>query len=255
MENIKKGAVVVKSAPTAGDMALINAQSLRELKAEEVFTFRVAAADTQVDRDFEHFSRACLEKLAELFVGRTVISDHRWSSENQVARVYAGKVETAEDGVSRLLLSCYMLRSDATQPTIDAIEAGILREASVGVAVKRAVCSICGADKSGGYCEHRPGRAYGGMLCTVELDEPTEAYEVSFVAVPAQREAGVVKSYAGDKAGPQKDVSTGEPGTSFGLQPNDRPGSAGDTSAARRKTLAAMIELEKIRFIEEVPET
>ena len=67
MENITKGAVVLKAVPTAADMGLINAQSLRELKEEEIFTFRVAAADTQVDRDFERFSRPCLEKLAELY--------------------------------------------------------------------------------------------------------------------------------------------------------------------------------------------
>ena len=53
MENIKKSAVVIKGTPSNQGLALINAQTLRELKAEEVFTFRVAAADTQVDRDFE----------------------------------------------------------------------------------------------------------------------------------------------------------------------------------------------------------
>ena len=233
MENITKGAVVVKSVPVAGEMALINAQALRELKAEEVFTFRVAAADTQVDRDFEYFSKECLEKLAELYVGKTFISDHRWSSGNQVARVYAGTVETAENGVSRLILSCYMLRSEATQPIIDAIEAGINREVSVGVAVRSAVCSICGADKAHAYCEHRPGKAYDGTICTVELRDPIEAYEVSFVAVPAQREAGVVKSYAGDTEKPPE------------VPPEN-------TDFTRRKVLAARIALEKTRFIEEV---
>ena len=171
MENITKGAVVLKAAPTAADMGLINAQSLRELKEEEIFTFRVAAADTQVDRDFERFSRPCLEKLAELYVGKPFITDHNWSSSRQMARVYAAAVED-ESGVSRLILSCYMLRNDAAAPTIDAIEAGILREVSVGVAVKTATCSICGTDKAHGYCEHRPGKAYDGTLCTVELGGP-----------------------------------------------------------------------------------
>lgn len=233
MENIKKSAVVIKGIPSAGDLALINAQALRELKAEEVFTFRVAAADTRVDRDFEHFSKACLEKLAELYVGKPFITDHQWSSGNQVARVYAGAVEDAGNGVSRLILSCYMLRSEATGPIIDAIEAGINREVSVGVAVKSAVCSICGMDKASGYCEHRPGKSYDGKLCTVELGDPAEAYEVSFVAVPAQREAGVVKSYTGDKDGPED-------------------GPSENTETARRKELAARIALEKIRFVEEV---
>ena len=233
MENIKKSAVVIKGTPSNQDLALINAQALRELKAEEVFTFRVAAADTQVDRDFEHFSKACLEKLAELYVGKPFITDHQWSSGNQVARVYAGAVEDAGNGVSRLTLSCYMLRSEATQPIIDAIEAGINREVSVGVAVKSAVCSICGTDKADGYCEHRPGKSYDGKLCTVELGDPVEAYEVSFVAVPAQREAGVVKCYAGDKDGPE-----------------DVPSE--NTETARRKGLAARIALEQVKFIEEV---
>ena len=235
MEDIRKGAVVVKSAPSPGDMDLINAQSLRKLKEEEVFTFRIAAADDQVDRDFERFSPACLEKLAELFVGRTAISDHRWSSSGQMARVYAAAVEK-ESGVSRLILSCYMLRNEAAAPAIDAIEAGILREVSVGVAVKTATCSICGTDKAHGYCEHRPGKAYDGTLCTVELGDPADAYEVSFVAVPAQREAGVVKSYGGDKE-PPKNVSNLD--TSGGED--------------RKKRLSAQIELEKIKFVEEVP--
>ncbi len=235
MENITKGAVVLKSAPTAVDMGLINAQSIRELKAEEVFLFRIAACDNQVDRDFECFSDAALEALSKLFVGRTVLSDHRWSSSGQMARVYAAAVEK-ESGVSRLILSCYMLRNDAAAPTIDAIEAGILREVSVGVAVKTATCSICGTDKAHGYCGHRPGKAYGGTLCTVELGDPADAYEVSFVAVPAQREAGVVKSYGGDKESPgnvsKLDTSGGED---------------------RKKRLSAQIELEKIKFVEEVP--
>ena len=38
-----------------------------------------------------------------------------------------------------------------------------------------------------------PGRQYDGKLCTAVLEDPTDAYEWSFVAVPAQREAGVLK--------------------------------------------------------------
>ena len=149
--------------------------------------------------------------------------------------MYAAAVEE-DGGVSRLVLSCYMLRSAANQPTIDAIEAGIIREVSVGVAVKSAVCSICGADKSRGCCEHRPGRAYDGTLCTVELGDPTEAYEASFVAVPAQREAGVIKCYAGEKEG--ADTSGGE-----------------ETEIARKKKLSALIALEDQKFIEEAVNT
>ena len=65
---------------SADEERFIIFQSLRELKEGEIFTFRVAAADTQVDRDFERFSRSCLEKLAELYVGKPFITDHNWSS-------------------------------------------------------------------------------------------------------------------------------------------------------------------------------
>lgn len=235
MENITKGAVVLKSAPTAVDMGLINAQSIRELKAEEVFLFRIAACDNQVDRDFECFSDAALEALSKLFVGRTVLSDHRWSSSGQMARVYAAAVEKDGD-VTRLILNCYMLRSETNQPTIEAIEAGIVREVSVATAVRSAVCNICGMNKSVGNCIHQPGKVYDGKLCTVELGDPSEVYEVSFVAVPAQREAGVVKSYGGDKE---------PPGNVSNLD------TSGDED--RKKRLSALIELEKIKFIEEVP--
>ena len=57
----------------------------------------------------------------------------------------------------------------------------------------RSVCSICGADM--GSCQHIKGQTYGGKLCFAELKEPKDAYEWSFVAVPAQREAGVLKRF------------------------------------------------------------
>ncbi len=38
------------------------------------------------------------------------------------------------------------------------------------------------------------GQVYDGKLCFMELREPADAYEWSFVAVPAQRKAGVIKS-------------------------------------------------------------
>lgn len=44
-------------------------------------------------------------------------------------------------------------------------------------------------------CPHRKGETYGGKLCCGELTEPYDAYEWSFVAVPAQRQAGVTKTY------------------------------------------------------------
>ena len=183
-------------------MALINAQTLREFCEDEVFTFRIAAADTLVDRDSERFSKECLEGLASLYVGRPVLSDHSWNVGKQLARVYAAEVEHQGEE-ARLVLSCYTPRNEKSQNLIESIEAGVLREASVGVAIQSAKCSICGTDKASGYCEHRPGRSYDGRTCVVTLSEPTDAYEISLVAVPAQPKAGVIKAYHGDSAVPK----------------------------------------------------
>jgi len=79
------------------------------------------------------------------------------------------------------------------------IEGGIKKEVSVGCAVKRHACSVCGAES--GNCHHVPGEMYDDTLCFVELKEPVDAYEWSFVAVPAQRNAGVLKRFGQKEVG------------------------------------------------------
>ncbi len=193
MDNILKSALVAKQAVNEGELALINKQTLRPLKAEEVYTFRLAACDNQVDRDYERFTDKALEELAVLFVDKSVLMDHVWCAGSQTARVYAAQVE--DDGaVKRLILRCYMPKTEQTAGTITAIETGILRECSVGCRMERAICTICGADQSKTCCRHIQGREYDGRLCVMELDGARDAYEVSLVAVPAQPGAGVVKS-------------------------------------------------------------
>lgn len=201
MEILRKAASVQGQGEIGdGELELINRQTLRALTAEEVFVFRLAACDDQVDRDHERFTAKALERLAELYPGKPVLLDHRWSSGAQTARVYAAQVEET-GGVHRLVLRCYMPRTEGSRETIAAIESGVLRECSVGVSVGSCVCSICGADNGKTLCAHDPGREYNGKLCHMDLDDVLDAYEVSLVAVPAQREAGVLKSkrYGGEE--------------------------------------------------------
>ncbi len=194
MFEVMKAALSEKMELQEGDLALINAQALAELKAEEVFTFRVAACDDQVDRDFERFPVETLEKMAPMFVGRTVVMDHRWSAGNQTARIFKAQVEEA-DNIHRLVVSCYMLDNVSNSDTIQAIKGGILKEVSVGCRMSWARCSVCGKNAYDYHeCPHMNGQKYEGKACFYELMDPLDAYELSFVAVPAQPGAGVIKS-------------------------------------------------------------
>ena len=65
----------------------------------------------------------------------------------------------------------------------------------MGCAMGMAVCSVCGSEY--GTCGHRKGERYDGQVCCAILQEPMDAYEFSFVAVPAQRESGVLKAMGG----------------------------------------------------------
>lgn len=203
MKIYKAGAEGVKAAPAAKELAAINAFAKTELTEEQIYTFSVALCDNEIDRDFEKFSMAALEQLAALFVGRTGIFDHEWKAENQTARIYRTAVEqvpgqknAAGENYAVLKGWAYMLRSEKNAALIEEIDAGIKKETSVGCSVSKRVCSICGAQAGTGGCSHVPGREYDGELCYRELAEADDAYEWSFVAVPAQRSAGVVKGLA-----------------------------------------------------------
>ena len=194
---IKKATEVVSSGvPTAVQLEAINAQAKAEMKTEQVYVFSLRLCDDQVDRDFERFDTAALPGLAKLFIGKTGIVDHHWSSDKQVARIFAAEV-VQEESVSYIKAWAYIRRGGSGDEVIADIEAGIKKEVSVGCAMGRAICSICGSDY--GSCGHQKGEHYDGQLCCAILKEPMDAYEFSFVAVPAQRGAGVMKALGGKR--------------------------------------------------------
>ena len=176
--------------PDAGQLEKINALAKGSLTEEQVYVFSVLLCDDQVDRDFERFDTAALPELAKLFVGKSGIVDHRWSAEGQLARIFDTEI-LEENGVTGIKAWAYIRRGGAGDEWIADIEAGIKKEVSVGCAMGRSVCSVCGGEY--GSCGHRKGEYYEGELCCAVLKEPVDAYEFSFVAVPAQREAGVLK--------------------------------------------------------------
>lgn len=193
------------SKPTKQDLELINKLTRRTFEEDEIYSFTVILCDNDIDRDFERFTDNALSKLAELYVGKTGILDHQPSSNNQTARIFECHVETVRskknklgEPYKRLIAKAYMPKCQKNENIILEIDSGIKKEVSVGCSVENRICSICGKDINHEKCAHKKGHRYKSgskfKVCHITLDNPTDAYEWSFVAVPAQPEAGVIKS-------------------------------------------------------------
>lgn len=221
MNIYKEGKASAKAIDAEKELEAINRFAKTQLNAEQIYTFSVVLCDNEVDRDCEKFSCQAIEELSRLFVGRTGIFDHEWKSANQTARIYRTEIIDSK-GVKNSLgepYQClkgyaYMLRSEKNAELIEEIEAGIKKETSIGCSVSKRSCSICGAEIKNGGCGHIPGREYKGEKCYVTLEKIDDAYEWSFVAVPAQRKAGVVKRF-GNGAGTLKEFVAGPEGNQF----------------------------------------
>lgn len=198
MDICKEAEVKVTGQASGEDLALINTMTRRALGEEEVYTFAVRLCDNEIDRDMERFDEDTLERLGKLFVGVSGVFDHQWSARGQAARIYRTEVvrEASLTGDGRpycwLKGWAYMMRTEENEALIAEIDGGIKREVSVGCAVEQVLCSVCGEEL--GCCVHEKGEEYNGQLCHGVLKGAKDAYEWSFVAVPAQRRAGVVKS-------------------------------------------------------------
>lgn len=181
----------------------INAYSRKTLCAEDVFIFDVILCDNEIDRDLERFSHNALITLSSLFIGKTGISDHNPSAQNQLARIFDTQLVSDPSKITswgqpyEYLKACvYMVRTASNSDIIANIEGGINKEVSISCSVSSKSCSICGADKNKSSCSHMCGKKYSGKLCHTVLDDVSDAYEWSFVAVPAQINAGVTKHFS-----------------------------------------------------------
>ena len=212
-------------------LAQLNQFTRRVHQEDEVFLFDVHLCDNEIDRDGERFSLEALEELKTLFVGRTGIFDHNPKGENQTARIFATELvqeperrTVAGEPYTYLKGNAYMVRTDANRDLIREIDGGIKKEVSISCTAASCTCSVCGADCRKSPCVHQVGLTYGGILCHHVLSNITDAYEWSFVAVPAQREAGVTKQFGTD-------------GTKGRCQALEKQLRAKDTLLALRETL------------------
>ena len=243
---IQKAASLSNHEVTDEALKAINKYAMTPLTADEVFTFKAVLCDNEVDRVYDRFTQKALNDLKKLFLGKTVIKDHYHSADNQVARIYAtelvetGKTMKSGEIYTQLVAHCYMVRTAGNADLIAEIKGGIKKEGSVGCAITGSICSICGTDNVKSYCRHWPGKSYakegGDEVCTFTLTGAADAYEFSLVAVPAQRAAGVSKSYTG------KTVYMGDD-----AEPDPKPGNTSENDKVKELDLRARLSAAKAR--------
>ncbi len=190
MDIQKASQAVGGGIPTQQQLTMINALAKANLEKEQVYVFSLRLCDDQIDRDHERFDTQALPELAKMFIGKSGIVDHKWSSSGQLARIFATEV-VCQEGASFIKAWAYIRRGGSGDEWIADIEAGIKKEVSVGCAMGESICSVCGQPY--GTCGHAKGEIYDGQVCCAILRSPVDAYEFSFVAVPAQPNAGVLK--------------------------------------------------------------
>lgn len=180
----------------------INQFTNKPINLEDVYIFNVHLCDNDIDRDLEVFSNSALDTLQKLFIGKTGIFDHKPKATNQVARIFDTEVisdntKTTTDGRPYKYLKgyAYMMRTPSNEDFIKNIEGGIKKEISISCSAEKHICSICREDKYSGMCSHLKGKKYNSKVCYTILDDITDAYEWSFVAVPSQVNAGVTKHF------------------------------------------------------------
>lgn len=220
---MQKAATLDAHTVTDDDLKAINKLAPVPLNAEEVFTFKAVLCDNEVDRAFDRFTVKALQDMQKLYLGKTVIKDHARSTDNQVARIYKTELVQSDKALksgelyTQLVAHCYMVRTSSNADLIAEIKGGIKKEGSVGFSPSSCICSICGTDNAKTYCRHWPGKSYekegGATVCTFTLAGVKDAYEFSLVAVPAQRAAGISKSYTGETVFEKDEEPATEPET------------------------------------------
>jgi hypothetical protein len=223
---ISKVASVAPLECTDEDLKKINKYTLAPVKAEDVFIFKATMADNeQDDRNFMPFNLKALQDLKKLYPGKTMLKDHSRRADNQIARVYdtelvqnANKKTELGELHTELVAKIYMIKTDSNKDLIAEIMGGIKKEVSTSTVPKNMICNICNSD--GRKCRHWPGVEYTvedgsptgtKKRCKMLLDGAKEAYELSFVAVPAQPRAGTHKSIGFTKS--EEDIEEETPKT------------------------------------------
>ena len=156
----------------------------------DYYKFEIRLCDTKIDRDFERFTLPCLRKLSEMFVGK-----NGFVGQDSIAKILSTVVLKGKDGEWFIKANASIKNIPENFKVIEEIKSGKKKEVSIGCSVATRTCSICG--DSTGSCNHKPGEYYNGKQCFMELNDPTDVFEWSFVATPVKEEANTANVVEG----------------------------------------------------------
>ncbi len=169
--------------PTNADLEAIRQYALREVAPEEVFTGKMALANTAVDRSHERIPLPYLQRFSDTLPGKPVMTGHDMGS-LPVGRFYDADVIQRGDGEHEIIARYYL---PADSPLRKSVELGITSGVSIHGRADSRTCGICAKDYD--RCSHEAGKSYDDKLCIADWGGDPAKYETvegSFVAAPCQ---------------------------------------------------------------------
>lgn len=159
--------------------------------SEGLYYFDIHVCDNDIDRDNERFSLSALADISDKLPGVTIISDHDASSKNQIGRVESAEVVLDTQKLTKTGEPFFKVRAKGYVPInkkalVEDIKLGIKKEVSISACAVSRWCDECKKEWLQTGCNH--------IGSTVVLSNISDVYELSFVAIPSQRNAGVERS-------------------------------------------------------------
>lgn len=153
---------------------------------EGAYFWQAEISSNRLDSYHTYMTEATLGRFAEdARVGVAFLDSHAWGR-LPIGYSVDAQVEDSEDGARRVLATFYTVRGitfggthsyASTDDLIAAIDAGIVRDVSVGFSGGSWTCNICGNDyRDYNACGHLAGMEYSTkvgeapQLCTVAID-------------------------------------------------------------------------------------
>lgn len=160
-------------------------------KTKEVLVVTAEVIHAGTTANYTHYSQhelqASIRSWTYPYLRPVLLHHNSWNGE-PIGRVVSARwVQTGRFGKP-----CIETVAEITDPdAIEKIKDGRYHTISVGGSAEHIYCSICHADITEDWCEHRRGRDYDGITCEWILGDITWE-EWSFVNTPADEFAGLI---------------------------------------------------------------